>query len=158
MRLYGKIMLKINSVKSDSVLLEVYYVYWPRERAGSFAGRLYRKGHYGFALSASCNIPEKLMSARSAISFRQLGIDRVFLVALLRILPRLKSRECGGQIIQHFRNSPLQILLLQYYLYFPLWCLPSHSSYLTVYPPEQGGRCWCCNHKSPRRGTCPFRG
>ena len=46
-----------------------------------------------------------------------------------------------GAINYHLRNSPLQILLLQYYLYFPLWCLPSHSSYLTVYPPEQGGRC-----------------
>lgn len=113
---------------------------------------------FRFALSASCNTPEKLMSARSAISFRQLGIDRVFLAALLRILPRLKSRECGGQIIQHFHYSPLPIQLLRYCLYFPLWFFLFHSSCSIVYPPEQGGRCWCCNHKSPRRGTCPFRG
>ena len=83
------------------------------------------------------------MSARSAISFGQLGIDRVFLTALLWILPRLKSRECGGQIIQHFHYSPLPIQLLRYCLYFPLWFFLFHSSYLTVYPPEQGGRCWC---------------
>lgn len=46
-----------------------------------------------------------------------------------------------GAINYHFRNSPLQILLLQYYLYFPLCFLLSRSSCLTVCPPEQGGRC-----------------